>query len=74
MHCCMSHEFFFELQIYKKICPKLCLVKLFISLPKRFAETGELLPSKAGLCLNKHDRILDIYDYVLAFMYLHVGD
>ena len=27
-------NFFFELQIYKKISPKLCLVKLFISLPK----------------------------------------
>ena len=27
-------QFFFELQIYKKMCQKLCLVKLFISLPK----------------------------------------
>ena len=27
-------NFFFELQIYKKISPKLCFVKLFISLPK----------------------------------------
>ena len=34
MRCCMSHKFFFELQIYKKISPKVCLVKLFISLPK----------------------------------------
>ena len=34
MRCCMSHKFFFELQIYKKISPKLCLIKLFISLPK----------------------------------------
>ena len=34
MRCCMSHKFFFELQIYKKISPKLCLVNLFISLPK----------------------------------------
>ena len=30
MHCCVSHKFFFEHQIYKKISPKLCLVKLFI--------------------------------------------
>ena len=30
----LQHKFFFELQIYKKISLKLCLVKLFISLPK----------------------------------------
>ena len=30
----VTQFFFFELQIYKKISPKLCLVKLFISLPK----------------------------------------
>ena len=34
MRCCMSHKFFFELQICKKISPKLWLVKLFISFPK----------------------------------------
>ena len=31
-------QIFFELQIYKKISLKLCLVKLFISLPKTLRE------------------------------------
>ena len=29
MHCCMSHKFLFELQIYNKIFPKLCLVVIY---------------------------------------------
>ena len=56
MRCCMSQKFFFELQIYNKISPELCLVKLLIFLPNRFAKTGEFRPSKAGPCLNKKNK------------------
>ena len=59
----MSHKFFFELQIYKKISPKrlsylLIYLLLFIWLSylfpfqKRFAKTGEFRPSEADPCLN----------------------
>ena len=64
MRCCTSHKFFFDLQIYKKISPKLCLVKLFISLPKRFAKTGEFRPSKTNPCLKKKNLFWTILKYL----------
>ena len=47
----MSHKFFFEIQIYKKISPKLWLSYL-LTFQKRFAKTIEFRPSKEGPCLK----------------------
>ena len=47
--CCMSHKFFFELQIYLQNCVWLSYLFPF---QKRFAKTGEFRASKAGPCLK----------------------
>ena len=48
----MSHKFFFELQIYKKISPKCVWLSYLFPFHKRFAKTGEFRLSKAGPCLK----------------------